>query len=249
MTPIIWFDTIDSTNLEARRRMSGIDRMTVYAAKFQTAGRGQRGNRWLSAAGDNLTFSVGMNFGNGGMPQIRTADQFLISIVTALSVSGYLDSLGIDSRIKWPNDIYVRDRKICGILIENSLHQGILSSSISGIGLNLSQTEFSPELMNPTSVAALTGKRIPPESALKDFLTIFQKNFSLLTADGGKDVLVNAFVSRMYRLDRKELYRDCLSGMEFHGTIKGISEEGLLLVEMPDNSVKKFGFKEISYII
>ena len=135
-TPIIWFESIDSTNLEARRNMSDIDKMTVYAAKFQTAGRGQRGNKWLSSAGENLTFSIAVKPDDKILPVLQASEQFLVSVVSTLTIADYLDSIGIRSEIKWPNDIYVRNKKICGMLIENGIGSQGLSSSIIGIGLN-----------------------------------------------------------------------------------------------------------------
>ena len=115
---IIWHQTIDSTNSEAARHVSCLDNLSVIAAERKTAGRGQRGNRWTADAGENLTFSVVLKPGRDGIPAIASADQFRISEIAALSVSFFLEDMGIDSEIKWPNDIYCGDRKICGILQE-----------------------------------------------------------------------------------------------------------------------------------
>ena len=248
-TPIIWFESIDSTNLEARRNMSDIDTMRVYAAKFQTAGRGQRGNKWLSSAGENLTFSIAVKPDDKILPVLQASEQFLISVISTLTIDDYLDSIGIRSEIKWPNDIYVRNKKICGMLIENGIGSQGLCSSIIGIGLNLNQTEFSPELMNPTSVRLISGLHISPEAALPEIIALFSKRASQLFSPGGKEALVNDFEHRMYRRGLQCRYRDNISEEEFAGTIKGISEEGLLLMEMPDNKLRKYSFKEVSYII
>lgn len=247
--PISWYDTIDSTNSEARRRAADIDKMAVFAARFQTAGRGQRGNRWSSSAGENLTFSILAKFGTAGMPEVNVKDQFILSEASALAVSDYLGSLGLDVRIKWPNDIYVRDRKICGMLIENSVSGTGIGSSIIGIGLNLNQTEFPPELVNPTSVAAASGLRIAPEKALDDFLEFFMRRFSMLNDKDGFRRLRTEYENKMYRIGRLGRYHDCIRGNDFEGRIKGISGEGMLLMEMPDESVGQFAFKEVSYII
>ena len=118
---ITWFDTIDSTNTEAKRRFQEIDKMAVFAARYQTAGRGQRGNTWSSEAGQNLTFSIALRLGEDGAGVLPAKEQFSISVISALAVHRYLKILGVSSMIKWPNDIYVRDRKICGMLIENGL--------------------------------------------------------------------------------------------------------------------------------
>lgn len=247
--PITWFDSIDSTNSEARRRLHANAKMSVYAAKFQTAGRGQRGNKWSSAAGQNLTFSVLLNFSHPQMPDLAVRNQFLLSIVAALSVSDLLSKLNIRNTIKWPNDIYIGRRKVCGMLIENIVGNAGLEHSIIGIGLNLNQTEFPPELVNPTSVLVSSGLRTVPEEVLDDFLDIFSGNMPYLSDIEGINEIRNKYVSRLFGLGVSREYHDCLRNIDFTGTIKGISEEGLLLMEMPDKTVSNYSFKEVSYII
>lgn len=247
--PITWFDSIDSTNSEARRRLPANAKMSVYAAKFQTAGRGQRGNKWSSAAGQNLTFSVLLNFTHPQMPDLAVRNQFLLSIVAALSVSDLLRKLNICNTIKWPNDIYIGRRKVCGMLIENIVGNGGLEHSIIGIGLNLNQTEFPPELVNPTSVLVSSGLRTVPEEVLDDFLDIFSGYIPYLSDIEGINEIRNKYVLRLFGLGVSREYHDCLRNVDFTGTIKGISEEGQLLMEMPDKTVTNYSFKEVSYII
>ena len=150
---IIWLESIDSTNEEARRRISALDNLSVLSAVSQTAGRGQRGNTWSAKPGENLTFSIVLKYGPGATPEIRALDQSVISEITALSVVDFLAAHGIETKIKWPNDIYAGDRKICGILIEHSVRNGLLSSSISGIGLNVNRSEeHTSELQSPSKI-------------------------------------------------------------------------------------------------
>lgn len=247
--PITWFDSIDSTNSEARRRLPANAKMSVYAAKFQTAGRGQRGNKWSSAAGQNLTFTVLLNFTQPQMPDLAVRNQFLLSIASALSVSDLLRKLNIRNTIKWPNDIYIGRRKVCGMLIENIVGNAGLEHSIIGIGLNLNQTEFPPELVNPTSVLVSSGLRTVPEEVLDDFLDIFSGYMPYLSDIEGINEIRNKYVSRLFGLGVCREYHDCLRNVDFTGTIKGISEEGQLLMEMPDKTVTNYSFKEVSYII
>lgn len=247
--PITWFDSIDSTNSEARRQLPVNAKMSVYAAKFQTAGRGQRGNKWSSAAGQNLTFSVLLNLAHPQMPDLAVQDQFLLSIVASLSVSDLLQKLNIRNSIKWPNDIYIGRRKVCGMLIENIVGNAGLEHSIIGIGLNLNQTEFPPELVNPTSVLVCSGLKTVPEEVLDDFLDIFSGYMPYLSDIEGINEIRNKYVSRLFGLGVSREYHDCLRNVDFTGTIKGISEEGLLLMEMPDKTVTNYSFKEVSYII
>lgn len=247
--PITWFDSIDSTNSEARRQLPANAKMSVYAAKFQKAGRGQRGNKWSSAAGQNLTFSVLLNFTHPQMPDLAVRNQFLLSIVASLSVSDLLRKLNIRNTIKWPNDIYIGRRKVCGMLIENIVGNTGLEHSIIGIGLNLNQTEFPPELVNPTSVLVSSGLRTVPEEVLDDFLDIFSGYMPYLSDIEGINEIRNKYVSRLFGLGVSREYHDCLRNVDFKGTIRGISEEGLLLMEMPDKTVTNYSFKEVSYII
>ena len=142
-----WLKEIDSTNSEAHRRRHEATDFTVWAAEFQTAGRGQRGNTWESAVGENLTFSILFKPSN-----FLSTRQFELSQVVALGVVGYLATHGIEAKLKCPNDIYVGDKKICGILIENVLSGATLSVCIAGIGINLNQKIFRSDAPNPTSV-------------------------------------------------------------------------------------------------
>ena len=248
--PVIWFDTIDSTNTEAKRQILSVDKMSVFAAYCQTAGRGQRGNKWLSAPGENLTFTIALRmegFYTGSQSIIDAKDQFLLSEAAALSVTDWLETQGITASIKWPNDIYVRDKKICGILIENILDGNGLDASIIGIGLNLRQTDFPIELNNPTSVAKIKGSSPGLEEALEGILDSFMVRLN--QAFNTKDVLRDSYLDKLYRRDRVYTYRDCRNDTLFEGKIKGISDLGLLLVEMPDRSIEEFSFKEIGYVI
>ena len=144
---IMWLERVDSTNDEARRHISDIDNLSVVSALSQTAGRGQRGNTWTSNAGENLMFSIVLK-----SPALMAEDHFALNEISALSVADFLSTYGIKAEIKWPNDIYVGEKKICGILIENSFRGKTISSSIIGIGLNINQRNFNVNLPNPTSM-------------------------------------------------------------------------------------------------
>ena len=144
---ILWLDTAESSNDEARKAIDSLDNLSVIAVRCQTKGRGQRTNTWLTTPGENLTFSIVLK-----SLDILPSEQIAISQITALSVVDYLQSHGIDSRIKLPNDIYVGRKKICGILIENSICSSKMKWSIIGIGINVNQTIFPSSLPNPTSI-------------------------------------------------------------------------------------------------
>ena len=128
--------------------------MSVIAAYEQTAGRGQRENIWLSEPGKNLTASIVLKHDGTILSRVSADNQFIISEMISKAVVGLLADYGVVARIKWPNDIYVGDKKICGILIEHTLRGSSIINSIIGVGLNVNQTEFDESLPNPTSLAA-----------------------------------------------------------------------------------------------
>lgn len=194
-TDIIWLECVDSTNEEARRHIMHIDNLSVLSAMTQTEGRGQHGNRWLSHPGENLTFSIVLK-----KLGIKANQQSAISQATALSLTDLLDKHGIISRIKWPNDIYVGDRKICGILIENSLKGTRIDWSIIGIGLNVNQSSFPEDLPNPTSMSLCNKNSIPYniQTILEEFMGIFAEYYrEYLNGNGNLEKLNQIYVSRL----------------------------------------------------
>lgn len=245
----IWMESVDSTNTEILRRSDSLDNLSVIAAVNQTAGRGQRGNVWTVEPGANLTFSILLKFGEDGLSPLKATEQFAISEAVTLALADYFSENGINAKIKWPNDIYVRDRKLVGILIENSLSGSKVARSIVGIGINCNQREFPPQLMNPTSMSLLTGRRYDTHAELDAFLAVLGRYLGTMETASGRSELHQQYLGRMYRLGELHEYTDCRSGEVFKGTIKGISEAALLQVEMPDSTIREFAFKEISYIL
>ena len=186
MHDIIWFDELDSTNDEAARHIHDLDNLSVLSAGSQISGRGQRSNVWMSEPGKNLTFSVVLKYGEPGhfrsdrLPSVMARDQKLISDIVSSSVLEFLSTYGINAEIKFPNDILVDGRKICGILIEHSVRGLYLVHSIVGIGLNINQRNFDATLPNPTSMALIMDERKDPapvepdlNSCLEEFMNIF----------------------------------------------------------------------------
>ena len=192
---IIWLDSTDSTNNEVKRRFEALDNLSVVSALEQTKGRGQHGNTWLSMPGENLTFSlIVKDF------RIKANEQSAISQATALSLTKLLGRHGIEARIKWPNDIYAGDNKICGILIENSLKGMEIDWSIIGIGLNVNQTSFPEHLPNPTSMRLCTENSNPynTRTILEEYIEIFTGYYrEYLNGNGSLEKLEQEFVSRM----------------------------------------------------
>ena len=273
---IIWLESVDSTNEEAKRHISDIDNLSVLSALEQTAGRGQRGNKWTSNTGENLMFSIVLKD-----PKISARDQFVLNEIASLAVVDFLSMHGISARIKWPNDIYVGSKKICGILIENSLHGSAISSSIIGIGLNINQRNFNVNLPNPTSMVLCRAEDGPFDihRCLEEFMDIFTSlHDRFLTSACDLSPLRQRHLSSLWRLGEPSLFIDytflpgghldgpmniCTekapdtgisssdqTGNEFPGIIRGLSPTGNLLVEdLSTGLTREFGFKEIGYIL
>ena len=245
----LWLDTIDSTNSEALRRLPDLPSCTVLAAREQTAGRGQRGNTWFSEPGKNLTFSIVLKFGPGA---VSARDAHYLNCLASLSVVSLLDSFGIRSQIKWPNDIYVGKRKICGMLLENTLCTTGLAASVIGIGLNVNQTAF-PRLANATSVALELGQVHPMEwdlaQTLECLLRLFEERLPLLSSPEGRQELMADYTARLFRKDVPAPYRDLLQDREFTGVIEGVEPDGRLRVRDAEGGKRFFRFKEISYLL
>ena len=195
---ILWLETADSTNSELRRRIAGLDNLSIIAAREQTDGRGQGTHTWFSTPGRNLTFSILYRFGDAYA--LAASDAILITQVTTLAIRDYLLGHGVRARIKWPNDIWVEDRKICGILIENTLESGMVRESIVGIGLNLNETGWPPELPNPVSLRELTGREYAPETELTALEKEIRRRFGLLASPDGRCSLQEEFGRFMFRL-------------------------------------------------
>lgn len=240
---IKWFDILDSTNNEAARHLESYDNMSVIAARSQTSGKGQRGNSWYSEYGKNLMFSMVFKF-----PSLPAGEQFLVSRAVALGVTDYVQGHGIQAKIKWPNDIYVGDRKICGILIENSIRGGMLYSSIAGVGFNLNQREWGDKAPNPTSLALELnpGHDFAPDTELENIVSCIVSRITGMDISGK---MKEEYENKMYRINETHRYKETSSGIIFDGTITGTTEKGTLLVKTSEGTVKEFAFKEIGYII
>ena len=234
----VWLETIDSTNSEALRRLPELENRTVLAARDQTAGRGQRGNTWFTEPGKNLTFSIVLK----NLP-LKAFEAVRLNYLTSVAVARYLESRGAEAAIKWPNDIYVGGRKICGMLIENTLGPvGQVMASVIGIGINLNQTAF-PQLANATSLSLCTGQSYELETELEAFLGFFE------TLQVNDPELFGSYSARLFRLGVWASYHDLLTGREYRGRIEGVETDGRLHIVDEEGNDLYYRFKEVSYIL
>jgi BirA family biotin operon repressor/biotin-[acetyl-CoA-carboxylase] ligase len=211
---------------------------TVVVTNHQTAGRGQRGNSWEAAKGKNLTFSVILKPGF-----LTLKNQFFLNIFTSLAIRDFLcDKSDAIFKIKWPNDILLNGKKICGILIENQIRGSQVSTSILGIGLNINQEAF--ENLSATSLTLNTGREHSLPIELESVLTFLEARY-LQLRQNNLDVLKSEYLQHLYL--KGEEHRFVSNNTTFTGKISGIDEIGMLSVET-SNGTRTFDVKEISYV-
>lgn len=211
---------------------------TVVITNNQTAGRGQRGTSWESDAGMNLTFSIIL------MPGfLAPKDQYYLTIFTSLALRDYLEGkIHPGVTIKWPNDILVHEKKICGILIENQVQGSHFIATVIGIGLNINQTRFAKD--TATSLKLITNREIALEQALHELLGYVEARYIQLRQGKWSD-LREEYLSHLYW--RKERHRFSSGLTNFEGVIKGVDDSGKLIVETSEG-LSYFGNKEITFI-
>ena len=232
--------TTTSTNDDARD--AKYRHGDIVWAEHQTAGRGQRGHKWLSPEGENLTFTMVVE------PHfLPVAEQFLLCEAMSVALTDTFAAYGIETRIKWTNDIYAGDRKLEGVLIEHSYSGATLSRSLLGIGINVNQTDFDPSLPNPVSMAQLTGRRYDRREVLETFERCMLARYEQLER-GDREALQRDYRDHMYVLgQRRPLRRP--DGSLTHGIIEGVRTSGELMLRHDDGSLGEYLFKEIEFVI
>lgn len=214
---------------------------TVVIADYQTAGRGQRGNSWEAEDGKNLLFSLLLH------PSFLSANrQFLLSQIVSLSIKEELDTYADGISIKWPNDIYWKERKICGILIENDLQDGYISQSISGIGININQSTFLSPAPNPVSLLQITGSEQDCPIILINIMKRLH-TYYLKLQQGHSDRIAKAYYNSLFRKDMLSRYSD-KNGIFFAKIIR-VEPSGLLVLSDQSGEERQYAFKEISYTL
>ena len=234
---IIWIDKADSSNNIAVNltKKKLINPGSVIALKEQTAGRGQKGNKWFSAPGYNLTFSIIIN------PELNPELQFYISKYTAISCFRFVSKYCNNVKIKWPNDILVNKKKIAGILIENNFQAGKIKQSIIGIGININQQNFNT-ITNATSFSIENNsKKFDLKKLLNEFIFIFNEN---LDSFHNFRLIDAVYHKNLYLLNQKHLFKDKNENI-FEGIIRKTTTTGMLEV-FTNKGVRLFDLKEIT---
>ncbi|MCV6631470.1 MAG: biotin--[acetyl-CoA-carboxylase] ligase [Flavobacteriaceae bacterium] len=241
---IIKLDAIDSTNtyLKSLQESEGLDRDVVVWAHRQTAGRGQRGSTWVSDAGKNLTFSVLKVFGG-----LKVIDYFYLNMIVALAVCDVLASKEVQNvSIKWPNDILAGNRKICGILVENTIQSPFIQSSVIGIGLNVNQDVFEG-LKGVSSLYLETGKNFDLEDLLQELLSQLHRRMYGIYYHRFLDIKED-YLSLLYGLG-KSLHFEDKDGSYFEARVADVKKDGRLCLVLQSGAHRYVDFKEIKWLL
>lgn len=237
---MIWLKETVSTNSSIRQLLAEhtVPEGSIVISDYQTAGRGQTGNSWESEQGKNLTFSIVI------YPEtIAANEQFLISQITALSVKKTLSEYTGNITVKWPNDVYWKDQKICGMLIENDLTGYTIYCSICGIGININQERFLSDAPNPVSLKQITGKEYDLNEVLDKFRRHFYQLYLELLQEK-KESIRQQYRDSLYRGQGLHTYYD--ENGTFDAIIKDIEPTGHLLLQLKDGETRRYAFKEVS---
>ena len=237
---VIRLDTVDSTNtyLHAYR---GDEDVVVVTARHRTAGRGQGGNRWEDAEGQNLLFSI----------QIRPVEvaidhQFVLAMAEALALKRALDAYADGIELKWPNDIYHRDRKLSGTLIETAVSGGRLKRMIMGTGINVNQRRFTSDAPNPVSLSQITGSDESIDHLLERILQAFGDYYRRVL-EGDYAGISREYHEALYRRKGFYHYRD--ADGEFDAELVGVAYDGRLSLRDSEGRQRSYAFKEVEFII
>lgn len=242
----IVLEEVDSTNSYVSAHSAELENMTMVTAHRQTTGRGQRGNSWESQEGKNLTFTLLFR-----PEDMKASLQFSISEATALAVVDYLEGCGVKAMVKWPNDVYVGDRKISGILIEHSVMGQNIDHSRIGVGLNINQLEFLSDAPNPVSLAQVTGKEYNLSHAAAALGAILDQNLQLSLSEHGRQLLHQRFKQNLWRGDGANYpFRKREDGASFQGEILDVAPSGIISIrESATGQVMEFAFKEVEFLL
>ncbi len=243
MFTIVKLQAINSTNtyLKDCIKQGPVKNATVVVAHHQKNGRGQLGSTWESEIGKNLTFSLLYRF-----KSLVLSHQFYLNCAVSLALYDCLLPIVKDKlRIKWPNDIMSDNKKLGGILIENTVKSGLITQSVIGVGLNVNQLQFADNLPNATSLKAICNQEFDLDVLLQNILNAFADKFKYIE-NYKFDFLNQAYHKALYNSNVLTQFTDGKS--KFFGKIIGVNLDGMLLLELENGESKSFINKSIEYI-
>ncbi len=237
---LICLPSTGSTNVDAKKAAEeGAAEGTLVVTDCQEAGRGRRGRAWSSPAGCNIYFTLLLR------PPCRPEQACMLTLVMALAVAKAVRELGLDAGIKWPNDIVLSGKKVCGILTEMSAETDYIHYVVIGTGINVNQEEFPEEIgKTATSLKREKGEGVARATLLASIIGHFERAYEVFSASWDLRSLLPAYQELLLNKDRPVRVLD--PGGEFQGTARGINESGELLVEREDGTLEAVYAGEVS---
>ena len=246
--PLQFFDSIDSTNIRAKLEAEqGAESGLLVVSDMQSAGRGRRGRGWESPAGTNIYYTLMLK------PDFSSDCAPMLTLVMALAVAkGIRQTLSHDSEeaaakvgIKWPNDIVVDGKKVCGILTEMSMEQGYIQHIVIGVGINVRKQEFPEEIRDrAAAIDEQCGFRISRSQLIADIMEAFEEDYEIFLQTHDLKGLRASYAELLVNQDREVCVLDPKG--EYRGIARGINDQGELLVERPDGTVEEVYAGEVS---
>jgi len=239
---LLFFQNLPSTNAHTfdLLKKSKLPEGTILYTNYQSAGKGYSGNKWESEDGKNLLISIILYHSF-----IKQEDHFLISMVISLGVCDFLMRFIPECSIKWPNDIWVNNDKIAGLLLESSLTGNQIEFTVAGIGLNINQQRFLSNAPNPVSLNQLTGVNYDLPSSLEILASDLDKRYKQLIG-GNYGQIKKEYISKLYRLNRWHEFRD-KNGL-YRGRVLTVGDYGRLIIERQNGEISEYSFKETEFI-
>lgn len=239
--PVTFYETVNSTNLRAKLDAeNGAAQGALIVADMQTAGRGRRGRTWSSPAGTNIYFTLILK------PEYGADKASMVTLVMALAVAeGIRETCGLEAGIKWPNDIVIGGKKVCGMLTEMSVEQDYIHYVVIGVGINVALQEFPPEIAaTATCLEGESGRKVPRAALVADIMKAFEKYYEIFLAHMDFTGLLETYNKLLVNCDREVRVLDPKG--EFRGVSRGINNTGELLVELDDGTVTAVYAGEVS---
>lgn len=238
----IKLEHIGSTNFYSQDLLSSgkVMETTVVYTMSQAKGRGMGKNIWLSEDNKNLLCSLIV------FPELKAESHFSLSMIVSLAICEYLILKGVEAKIKWPNDIWVQNKKLAGILIENSIMGDRIKSSVIGVGLNLNQTKFSSEIPNPVSLTQLTNISYDIDNEIVTISNLICNAISDLSKSDFLSIRKN-YLTKIYRFNELSEFKS--NDRIFKGTIISVNQTGHLVVKESAGNISEFYFKEIEFVL
>ena len=239
---LIKLNTVKSTNKYIQENIGELleYNQVLVQAVTQTGGKGYGNNTWEAESGKNLTLSYLFKPGF-----LKPEKQFLISKFISLGIIDFFELYLVDIKIKWPNDIYAGDKKVAGILIDNSIIGDEFLYSIAGLGLNINQELFNPNLPNPVSLTNITGIKYRLDECRDVLIGLIQTRYKTLQET--PDIIDKDYLKYLYRY--KMLYPFRYKKIWFKGRITGLDLFGKLIIEKETGEIHSYDYKEVEYMI